>query len=212
MKILISPIAKYYLIILNLSEFEAKQILHSYGIPIPKGILISDSNQTASALNNFKHPYMVKAQVPVSGRGKAGGIIPANSIIEAQYAVTRLMGAKIKNFLVSQVLIEEKLSIKKELYLGFTVDRFNRCYVMLASKIGGVDVEEVAEKTPRSIVRTPVDDLLGFHSVDALAIAKKLGYGGSQLEELSAIILKLYRVSVENDAEMTEINPLIETK
>jgi succinyl-CoA synthetase beta subunit len=79
------------LIILNLSEFEAKQVLLSYGIPIPKGILISDSKQTVSTLNNLKPPYMVKAQVPVSGRGKAGGIIPANSIDEAQDAVTRLL-------------------------------------------------------------------------------------------------------------------------
>src|ERR1700690_1584559 len=209
MKILISPIAKYYLIILNLSEFEAKQILHSYGIPIPKGILISDSNQTASALNNFKHPYMVKAQVPVSGRGKAGGIIPANSIIEAQYAVTRLMGAKIKNFLVSQVLIEEKLATKKELYLGFTVDRFNRCYVVLASKMGGMDIEELSEKTPQAIVRTLVDVQSGFRSFDALSIAKRLCYGGDQLVELSSIIQKLYRAAIDNDAEMGEINPLI---
>jgi succinyl-CoA synthetase beta subunit len=197
---------------LNLIEFEAKHVLLKYGIPVPKGILISESKQVVSALGNLKPPYMVKAQVPVSGRRKACGIIAANSTFEARDAVTRLLGAEVKGVPVKQVLIEEKLSIKKELYLGFTVDRFNRCYVMLASKMGGVDVEEVAEKTPQAIVRTPVDALSGFHYVDALAIAKKLGYSGDQLVELSTVILKLCRASVESDAEMTEINPLIETE
>jgi succinyl-CoA synthetase beta subunit len=202
---------KVLLIILNLIEFEAKQVLLRYGIPIPKGILISDSKQIVATLSNLKPPYMVKAQVPVSGRGKAGGIIPANSIAEAQSAVIRLLGAQIKSFLVRQVLIEEKLATKKEVYLGFKVDRFNRCYVMLASKVGGVEVEEVAEKTPQTIVRTPVDAQLGLRSFDALSIAKKLGYGGDQLVELSSIIQKLYRAAIENDAELAEINPLIET-
>ena len=199
------------LIILNLSEFEAKQVLLSYEIPIPKGILITDSKQTVSTLNNLKPPYMVKAQVPVSGRGKAGGIIPANSIDEAQDAVTRLLGAEIKSFLVNQVLIEEKLATKKEVYLGFTVDRFNRCYVMLASKMGGMDIEELTAKTPQAIVRKPVDVRSGFRSFDALSTAKRLGYCGDQLVELSSIIQKLYRAAIENDAELAEINPLIET-
>jgi succinyl-CoA synthetase beta subunit len=187
-------------------------VLLSYGIPIPKGILISDSKQTVSILNNLKHPYMVKAQVPVSGRGKAGGIIPANSIDEAQDAVTRLLGAEIKSFLVSQVLIEEKLATKKEVYLGFTVDRFNRCYVMLASKMDGMDIEELTEKTPQAIVRTPVDVQSGFRSFDALSTAKRLCYCGDHLVELSSIIQKLYRAAIENDAELAEINPLIETE
>ena len=110
------------------------------------------------------------------------------------------------------MLIEEKLATKKELYLGFTVDRFNRCYVMLASKMGGMDIEELSEKTPQAIVRTPVDVQSGFRSFDALSIAKRLGYGGDQLVELSSIIQKLYRAAIENDAEMAEINPLIETE
>ena len=208
----LSPNYKVLLIILNLIEIEAKQVLLRYGISIPKGILISDSKQTVPALSTLKPPYMVKAQVPVSGRGKAGGIIPVNSIPEAQDAVTRLLGAEIKSFPIKQVLIEEKLAIKKEVYLCFTVDRFNRCYVMLASKMGGMDVEELAEKTPQVIVRTPVDVQSGFRSFNALSTAKKLGYGGDQLVELSSIIQKLYQVAFENDAEMAEINPLIETE
>jgi len=199
-------------IILNLIEKEAKQQFSKYGIPIPKGVTVTDSKQTAEAVNELKPPYMVKAQVPVGGRGKSGGIIPAVSALEAEEAAAKLIGAQIKNLPVKQVLIEEKLSIIKELYLGITVDRFNRSYVVLASATGGVEIEEVAEKTPQSIIRTIVDPQLGIRSFHALLIAKKLGYSGSQLVELSTIIQKLYRACVESDAEMAEINPLVETE
>ena len=199
------------MIVLDLIENKAKQLLLRYGISIPKGILISDSKQTLLAVNDFKPPYMVKAQVRVSGRGKAGGIKTVYSAHEAEKAVTELFGAKVKNLAVEQVLIEEKLSIKKELYLGFTVDRFNRSYVVLASKIGGVDVEEVVEITPQAIIRGIIDPQLGIRSFHALSIAKSLGYGGSQLVELSTVIQKLYQAAIENDAEMAEINPLVET-
>ena len=200
------------MIALNLIENEAKQVFFKYGIPIPKGTLIADPMQTADATKNMKPPYMVKAQIPAGGRGKAGGIIPATSTHEAEEAAKKLFGTQIKNLPVKQVLIEEKLSVKKELYLGVTVDRFNRCYVALASAVGGVEIEEVAEKTPDAIFRTKVDSQLGMRSFHALTIAKHLGYGGSQLLELSAIIQKLYRACVESDAELAEINPLVETE
>ena len=200
------------MIILNLTEYEAKREFFKHGIPIPKGVIVTDSEQTVRAISNLKPPYMVKAQVPVGGRGKAGGIIPTVSALKAEEAATKLIGAKIKNLPVKQVLIEEKLSIIKELYLGITIDRFNRSYVSLVSAMGGVEIEEVAEKTPQAVVRTMVDSQLGIRSFHAFPIAKQLGYNGSQLVELSTIIQKLYRVCVESDAEMVEINPLAETE
>ncbi len=199
------------MIILNLTEYEAKQVFFNYGIPIPKGTLISESKQTKDNMNSLKPPYMVKAQVPAGGRGKAGGIISVSSVHEAEQAAAKLLGTQIKNLLVKQVLIEEKLPVKKELYLGITVDRFNRCYVALASAVGGVEIEEVAEKTPEAIFRDRVDSQLGMPSFQALAIAKQLGYSGSQLLELVTVIQKLFRACVESDAETTEINPLVET-
>ena len=201
-----------YLIILNLNEIEAKQLLQRSGIPIPNGILLSDSKLAFPALGYLRPPFMVKAQVPVGGRGKVGGIISANTLSETQNAATELLGSELKSFLVKSVLIEEKLATKKELYVGLTVDRFNRCYVMLASTMGGVDIEEVAEKTPQSIVRTSIDAELGLRSFDAVSIAKKLGYAGDQLVELSSFIQKLYLAAIEADAELAEINPLIETE
>jgi len=135
-----------------------------------------------------------------------------SSVYEAEQAAAKLLGTQIKNFLVKQVLIEEKLPVKKELYLGITVDRFNRCYVVLASAVGGVEIEEVAEKTPKAIFRNKVDSQLGMPSFQAIAIAKQLGYSGSQLLELVTVIQKLFRTCVESDAETAEINPLVETE
>jgi succinyl-CoA synthetase beta subunit len=199
------------LIVLNLIENEAKQVFTKFGIPIPKGTLIADSKQTSDAVKDLKPPYMVKAQVPAGGRGKAGGILTAASTQEAEEAAKKLFGSQIKSLPVKQVLIEEKLPIKKELYLGITVDRFNRSYVALASATGGVEIIEVAEKMPQAIFRTNIDSQLGMRSFHALAIAKQLGYVGNQLFELSAVIQKLYRACVESDAETAEINPLVET-
>ena len=197
---------------MNLFEYEAKQEFSTYSIPIPQGTLVTNSNQTAQAIAKLKPPYMIKAQVLVGGRGKAGGIIPSNSAKEAEEAVAKLLGVQIKGLPVKQVLIEEKLPIRKELYVGITIDRFNRSYVALASATGGVEIEEIAGKTPKAIIRTLIDPQLGLRSFHAMAIAKQFGYSGNQLAELAAIIQKLYQVCVDNDAELVEINPLAETE
>jgi succinyl-CoA synthetase beta subunit len=197
---------------LNLSEYEAKQEFSKHNISIPNGTLVTKSNQTAQALANLKPPYTVKAQVLVGGRGKAGGIISAKSKKEAEEATVKLLGARIRGLLVKQVLIEEKLPIRKELYLGITIDRFNRSYVALASATGGVEIEEIASKTPKAIIRTLIDSQSGLRYFHSIAIAKQLGYSGNQLVKLSTIIQKLYQVCIDNDAELVEINPLAETE
>ena len=199
------------MIILDLNEFQGKQIWLKYGIPVPKGVLISSAEQTVSALRDLKSPYMVKAQIRAGGRGKAGGIKAAYSTSEAQKAVSELLGAKVKDLTVNELLIEEKVSVKKELYLGLVVDRFNRSYFLLSSRMGGVDIDELAMKSPEDIIRTVVDPQLGIRSFHAVSIAKSLGYNGSQLTELSLIIERFFRAFIENDAELAEINPLVET-
>ncbi len=199
------------MIILNLTEFEGKQVWRKFGIPIPNGVLISNPEQVSSALHDLKPPYMVKAQVRAGGRGKAGGIKAAFSNSEVQKAVSELLGAKVKDLIVNEVLVEEKVSLKKELYLGLVVDRFSRRYVLLSSRMGGMDIDELAMKNPEAILRTAVDPELGVLSFHAIAIAKSLGYSGSQLTELSQIIERFFKVSIDNDAEVAEINPLVET-
>ena len=197
---------------MDLFEFEAKKEFAKQTIPIPNGTLVTSSSQTAKAIADLKPPYMVKAQVLAGGRGKAGGIIPTESVKEAEDAVSKLLGAQILGLRVKQVLVEEKLSSSAEMYVGITVDRFNRSYVVLASKTGGVDIEEVADKTPQAIFRRQIDSTLGISSFDSAAIAKQLGYSGNLQTELSAIIQKLYRILIDNDAELVEINPLAETQ
>lgn len=197
---------------MNLLENEAKREFSKQGIPIPKGKLVSDSSQTLQAVATLKAPFMVKAQIRAGGRGKAGGIIAAASAHEAEEAASRLLGAKIRGLPVEQVLVEEKLPIKKELYVGITVDRFNRSYVALVSTVGGVEIEETAQKTPNAVIRTIIDPRIGLRSFHALSIAKKLGYSGDQLVDLADVIEKLYRACVESDAEIVEINPLVETE
>ncbi len=197
---------------MNLFEYEAKQEFSKHNISIPKGALIAKVTQTAQATANLKPPYMVKAQVLAGGRGKAGGILSAASEKEAEEAAVKLLGAQIRGLLVKQVLIEEKLPIRKELYMGIAIDRFNRSYVALVSATGGIEIEEVANKTPKAIIRTLIDSQSGMRSFDSLAIAKQLGYSGNQLVKLSTIIQKLYQVCIDNDAEMVEINPLAETE
>lgn len=197
---------------MHLFEYEAKHELSVNGIVIPKGTLVSNSNEALAAIEQLKPPYMVKAQVLVSGRAKAGGIITAKTGKEAQEAAAKLLGTQLKGMTVRQVLIEEKLAKRKELYIGIMVDRSNRSYVALASANGGVEIEEIADKTPEAIVKAPIDWQFGFSSFQAAALAKHIGYNGDQLLELSAIMLKLYQICVNNDAELVEINPLAETE
>jgi succinyl-CoA synthetase beta subunit len=196
---------------LKLFEYEAKQAFSKYNIPVPNGILAETPEQAGQAAVKLKPPYVVKAQLLVGGRGKAGGIQTANSAQEAETVAGKLLGTTIKGFPVKQVLIEEKKSAHRELYLAVTVDRQNRCYVVLASEAGGVDIEETADQNPGSINKALIDPKLGLRSFHSAALAKQLGYSGDQLLALLGIIQKLYRVGLDFDAELAEINPLSET-
>ncbi len=196
---------------MKLFEYEAKEILSKYGIPTPTGGLITSPKQARETAERIKSPVVVKAQVLVAGRGKAGGILFASSPAEAELSSSKLLSSKIKGIKVQSVLVEEQLSISKELYFSITVDRSNRSYVAIASSEGGVEIEEIAAATPEKIIKVLVDPLYGFRSYHARQIAKKLGYVGSQMRELAAIFLKLYRVAMDCDAELCEMNPIVET-
>lgn len=196
---------------MKLFEYEAKTILAKYKIPIPKGVYATSPTQAEEIAKQISKACVVKAQVLVAGRGKAGGILFANEPSQVKSATERLLNTKIKDISVRSVLIEEKLSIKKELYFGFTVDRANKSYVAIASSAGGIDIEEVAATMPEKIVKTFVNPFIGFRSFHARQIAKKLGYEGGQLLELATIFQQLYNVAMDYDAELAEMNPLVET-
>ncbi|MBS7633014.1 ADP-forming succinate--CoA ligase subunit beta [Candidatus Bathyarchaeota archaeon] len=196
---------------MKLFEYEAKNLLTNHGIPTPKGELATTPTQAQKAAEKLKPPYAIKAQVLVAGRGKAGGILFANSTEEAKKAAEKILNMQIKGIPVKSVWIEEKINIKKELYFGITTDRFSQSYVAVASASGGMDIEEVAEKHPEKIVKTTINPLYGLHPFQARQIARKIGYSSNQLSELGRIFEKLYTLGMQYDSELIEMNPIVET-
>jgi succinyl-CoA synthetase beta subunit len=195
---------------LKLFEYEAKNILAKYGVPVPQGGLASDPSQARDVAARLKMPVAVKAQVLVAGRGKAGGILFANSVEETEKTAEKLLNTEIKGIPVKSVWVEEKIQVKKELYFGLTTDRFRQRYVAIASGVGGIDIEEVASKTPEKVITTPINPSLGFPTFLARQIARKMGYSGTQFLELGKILEKLYHVGLDYDTELIEMNPLVE--
>jgi succinyl-CoA synthetase beta subunit len=196
---------------LKLLEYEAKDVFRRYGIPLGLSVIAAKPEEARDASMMIGKPVVVKAQVGVGGRGKAGGIKPADTPAEAEEAARQILAMRIKDLPVRKVLVEERLTIQHEVYLGVIVDRTAKCYTVLASIEGGMNIEDIAAKSPEKIVRYSVDPLTGLRSYHAISIAKSLGYTGKKMQQLSDIIQRLNRVSYEMDAELTEINPLIET-
>jgi len=196
---------------LKLFEYEAKNILAEYGIPTPQGELATSGSQAKELASRLKPPVVVKAQVLVAGRGKAGGILFASSAEEAEIAANRLLSMQIKGIPVKNVWVEQKIEMKRELYFGITTDRFSQSYVAIASAVGGMEIEEVATKTPERVIRLLINPEYGFRSFHARQIAVKMGYAGSQISELGRILERLYCIGMDYDAELIEMNPLVET-
>ena len=196
---------------MKLFEHEAKTILSRYKIPVPKGGLATNAAQAKEIASKLTSPYVVKAQVLVAGRGKAGGILFANNPQEAETVANKILSMTIKGIPVRSVWVEEKINVKNELYFGITTDRSNKCYVAIASSAGGMDLEEVAATTPEKITKHFIDPVLGFRSYNARNLAKNLGYAGSQMQNLTNIFLQLYTAAMDYDAELMEMNPLVET-
>jgi len=196
---------------LRLFEYEAKQVFAKYGLPTPRGFLAKTAKEAREFASLINAPVAVKSQIPVAGRAKAGGILFVDSPAEAEKAAKQLLGSEVKGIKVLSVWVEEKIAIKKELYFSITVDRANRCYVAVASAEGGVDIEELARTSPEKIVKVLIDPVYGFRLYHARQIAKRLGYTENQMTELASIFLKHYRVAMDFDAELAEMNPLVET-
>ena len=194
---------------MKLLEHQAKQVFTEFRIPTPRSTLVSSPEEAKDAAKMLGGPVAVKAQLPVGGRGKAGGILFAKTPQEAAEAAGNLLGRRLKGLDISEVLIEDKLTIVDELYVSITLDREQRTYVVLSSSEGGVDIEEVASKTPEKIIRHTIDPLLGLRSYHANWVAKSLGYSGREMQSLASVIMKLYRVAAKMDAELVEINPLV---
>ena len=194
---------------MKLYEYAAKEIFSRYNIPIPGSSLVSDTGGAEEAAQKMGD-VVIKAQVLTGGRGKAGGIARASSPQEAKSQAKRILGMSIKGFPVKKVLIEEYREPLKEMYLGITIDRKKKCPVIMASPQGGIDIEEVAKNSPEKITLIHIHPLTGIHEYQARMLANSLDR--NKAPELVDIIKKLYRVFIDNDCQLVEINPLAQTK
>jgi len=197
---------------MKLLEYEAKEYFKKYGIPTPGGRMVESPEEAREYVESLGKPVVIKVQLPVGGRGKAGGVKFADSSEEASNVARQLLGMTIKGLKVEKLYVEEKVDIVNEIYLGVTIDRNRKQYVVLASSEGGMDIEEVAAKTPEKIVRFYVDPVIGLKSYHANFIASKLGYRADMMRKFATFIANLFSLAVEMDAELTEINPLVEVK
>lgn len=195
---------------MKLLEYQAKELLSSLGIAIPPGKVARTPDEAAAACSALG-PVAVKAQVPVGGRGKAGGIKLANTPEEAREAAYKIIGMDIKGFKVPLVYCESALEIAREIYLGFTVDRDARANILMLSAKGGMEIEQVAEESPDSIARLYPNPWRGPLDFEVTQLAYDAGLG-DLARPLSAVIKKLYRAIPELDAVTAEINPLVVTK
>ena len=195
---------------MKLLEYQAKEVLASLGITIPPGAVARNPDEAATAFAKLG-PIAVKAQVPVGGRGKAGGIKLARSEDEARRAAEQIIGMDIKGFKVPLVYCEAALDIAREIYVGFTVDRDARANVLLLSAKGGMDIEQVAEESPEAIARLHPNPWRGPLDFELAQVAYEAGLG-ELARPLAALVKKLYRAIPDYDALTAEINPLVVTR
>lgn len=204
---------------MKVHEYQAKQILSEAGIPVPRGGVASAPDEAAAVASDLGGNVVVKAQVHAGGRGKAGGIKIVSNPDEARTAAQDLIGANLVTHQtgpdgvpIRAVLVEEALEVDRELYVSMVVDGAVQGVVAIASEAGGMDIEEVAERTPDKIVRVPIDPGLGLRPYQARKIASSMNVSSSQLRSVSSIMSNLYDMFVDRDCSLVEINPLVVTK
>jgi len=196
---------------MRLHEYQSKQIFAQNGIPIPRGRVASTAATAKEIAEELGGRVVIKAQVLVGGRGKAGGIRLARTPEEAEELATQILGMQIKGLPVRRVLVDEAAAITSELYLAVTNDRSARRPVMVASAEGGVEIEQVAHDTPEKIVRVLVDPLLGLREYQAREIASRIGVPRDHWKTFVQIARGLYQAYAACDATLAEINPLVIT-
>lgn len=205
---------------MNIHEYQAKQILKAYGIPILNGYLVTDSAQMTSQLAKISTPVsVVKAQIHAGGRGKAGGVKVTNSPSEALIAAEALLGKTLithqtgpQGQMVRKLYVEEGCAIAREFYLSMVLDRASACVSIVASREGGMDIETVAEYNPNAILTINIDPLIGLKPFHITALIQCLNLTDAHRQQLQLIIMGMYICFQEKDLSMVEINPLVLTE
>jgi succinyl-CoA synthetase beta subunit len=196
----------------KLHEYQSKRIFSDYGVPIPEGDTATSPAEVREIVERMGGPVVIKSQVLVGGRGKAGGIKVAKDADEAERLAGQILGMRIKGLIVDTVLVDRAANIKQELYLGIVIDRTLQKPVIIASAEGGVEIEEVAKTNPQAIIRLPVDPQLGLMDYQARDLAFELGLRRTLINQFVEIVKGLYRAFIHSDATLAEINPLVVTE
>ena len=204
---------------MNIHEYQAKEILSTYGIPVPRNRVALTADQVERAAKMMGGHCVVKAQIYAGGRGKAGGVRVVHHPEQAADVAKELFGKRLvtkqtgpEGLKVRRILVEETVEIAKEFYLSITLDRESSRYCLIASAEGGMDIEEVAQKAPEKIHVLTIDPYTGLRTYQARKIALALGLSGGVCEDCVELILNLYKCCLEKDCSLVEINPLVVTK
>ena len=197
---------------MKLHEYQSKTIFSKYGIPIPKGRVAATAQEAKQIAEELGGRVVIKAQVLVGGRGKAGGVKLAKDPAEAALLAAQILGMEIKGLPVRKVLVDEASAIDQEIYFSITNDRAAKKPVMIASAAGGIDIEEVAAKTPDKIIKSHIDPLLGLREYQARDVAVAMDLPREYMKDFVKIAMGLWEVYKATDATLAEINPLVITK
>lgn len=196
---------------MKLHEYQSKHIFSNYGISIPSGRVAATAAEAKQIAEELGGPVVIKSQVLVGGRGKAGGIRLVKSPSEAEELATQILGMEIKGLPVRKVLVDEAASIEIEIYLGITNDRSERKPVMMASSAGGIEIEQVAKDTPEKITKVHIDPLLGLRDYQARDLAAGIDLPRLHWRMFGQIARGLWKAYLDSDATLAEINPLVIT-
>jgi succinyl-CoA synthetase beta subunit len=196
---------------LKLHEYQAKELLAKFGVPVPAGKVAYTPEEAKAIATSVGKMTVIKAQVHVGGRGKAGGVKLAKDANEAYERASDILGMDIKGLTVKKVLVAEAVDIAKEYYCGLIVDRNVQSYTLMVSKEGGVDIEEVAATNPDAITRFAIDPIKGLRPFEARDVAVKAGLEGN-LNKIASLMVGLWNTCAGVDASLAEINPLVITK
>ncbi len=204
---------------MNIHEYQAKQVFKEYKIPVLDGVMVTSVDEVDAAIKKLDTKlWVVKAQIHAGGRGKAGGVKLAKTADEVKQLTQEILGMTLVTHQtgpegkeVQRVYIESGCNIKSEYYIACVVDRASSSVSFMGSSEGGMDIEEVAEKTPEKIVTSKVDPAVGLTAFQARDLAFDMGFEGKAAIKASSVFMKLYQMFIEKDAEMIEVNPLVET-
>lgn len=197
---------------MDLFEYQARDLFESYGVPVLPGIVADTPEEARAAAERLGGVVVVKAQVKVGGRGKAGGVKVAKTPDEAEEAAKAILGLDIKGHVVQRVMVAAGARIAEEFYFSVLLDRAERSYLSLASVEGGMEIEQLAVEKPEALARVQIDPLAGIDAEQALAIAKAGGFDDERAAQVAPVIAALYEVYKGEDATLVEVNPLVLTE